>query len=426
VHIGARGSRWQAAAFYLGFASAASILFSIAVSQILLALSLAALFLGGEKLEFPAIRLPLAVFFTQTAVAVLVSGDPQGGTPQIRKFFVFAIVLVISSTFKTIPHIRNLVLVWAGIGSLSALWALVQFLDRRREAFEQNADNYGFYLDGRIKGLASHWMTFGGEEMIVLLMLASWLFFSGNLRRKAWAWPLLALLWASITLGMTRSIFLLGVPVGILYLLWRRHWSLVMAVPVLAAAGAILVSTTLRERVVSVIRPHGDDSNQQHAIARRVGWEMVKAHPWFGIGPEQVGRQFDRYLPITVQRPLPKGWYGHLHNVYLQYAAERGIPGLLAVLWLIGKALVDFIRQLRRSRAPPEARFVLHGSIAVILAILAQGLFEYNLGDSEVLTMFLSVVACGYVASGCRGTEAVPAQSAELLSASPINQRPNP
>jgi O-antigen ligase len=417
VHLGAAGSRWQATAFYLGFASAASILFSIAVSQILLALSLAALFLGGEKLEFPAIRLPLAVFFTQTAVAVLVSGDPQGGTPQIRKFFVFTIILVISSTFKTILHIRNLVLVWAGIGSISALWALVQFLDRRREALQQNADNYGFYLDGRIKGLASHWMTFGGEEMIVLLMLASWLFFSSNLRRKAWAWPLLGLLWASITLGMTRSIFLLGVPVGILYLLWQRRWSLVMAVPVLAAAGAILVSTTLRERVVSVIRPHGDDSNQQHALARLVGWEIVKAHPWFGIGPEQVGRRFDQYLPLTVRRPLPKGWYGHLHNVYLQYAAERGIPGLLAVLWLIGKALVDFIRQLRRSRVPPEARFVLHGSIAVILAILAQGLFEYNLGDSEVLTMFLSVVACGYVASRCRGAQALPAQSAEPLSA---------
>ena len=67
------------------------------------------------------------------------------------------------------------------------------------------------------------------------------------------------------------------------------------------------------------------------------------------------------------------------HAYVSAMAAERGIPGLLAVLWLIGKALVDFIRQLRRSRAPPEAHFVFHLSIAVILA---QGLFEYNLGDS--------------------------------------------
>jgi hypothetical protein len=45
-----------------------------------------------------------------------------------------------------------------------------------------------------------------------------------------------------------------------------------------------------------------------------------------------------------------------------------------------------------------DSRFLLHGGIAVILATLAEGFFEYNLGDSEVLTMFLVVVACGYLA----------------------------
>jgi len=34
----------------------------------------------------------------------------------------------------------------------------------------------------------------------------------------------------------------------------------------------------------------------------------------------------------------------------------------------------------------------------VILAILAEGFFEYNLGDSEVLTMFLVVTTGAYVA----------------------------
>jgi hypothetical protein len=31
---------------------------------------------------------------------------------------------------------------------------------------------------------------------------------------------------------------------------------------------------------------------------------------------------------------------------------------------------------------------------------LAEGYAEYNFGDSEVLTMFLAVVAFGYVAAG--------------------------
>ena len=36
--------------------------------------------------------------------------------------------------------------------------------------------------------------------------------------------------------------------------------------------------------------------------------------------------------------------------------------------------------------------------IAVMIATLAEGIAEYNLGDTEVLTMFLVVVGCGYLA----------------------------
>jgi hypothetical protein len=153
----------------------------------------------------------------------------------------------------------------------------------------------------------------------------------------------------------------------------------------------------VRERVVTVVKPHGDlESNAQRAVARRVGWEMVKAHPWFGLGPEQINPQFQAWVPADIPRPLPPGWYGHLHNIYLQYAAERGIPALAAIMWMIGKTLVDFAAELRRRPATWQARYVLHGSIAATLAVLGAGFFEYNLGDSEVLTMFLSVIACGY------------------------------
>jgi O-antigen ligase len=276
---------------------------------------------------------------------------------------------------------------------------LAQFLQRRQEALEQNADNYGFFVDGRITGFAGHWMTFGGEQMIVFLMLASFLLFSGSRTWKLLFWPLLLLMWAAITLGMTRCIFLLGLPAGMIYLLWRLRPAYAMALPLVAAVGLAAAPATVHERIVSAFKPHGDvDSNAHRAVCRATGWEMVKAHPWLGLGPEQVGKQFDRYVPARINRPLPHGWYGHLHNIYLQYAAERGIPALVCFLWLIGKSMLDFLRRLSCSSTTREARFVLHGAVAVIIAVLAEGIFEYNLGDSEVLTLFLSAIACGYVA----------------------------
>ena len=74
------------------------------------------------------------------------------------------------------------------------------------------------------------------------------------------------------------------------------------------------------------------------------------------------------------------------------------MPALLAMMWLIGKVLRDFSASLRKSRLAPEAVYFVHGAIAAILALLVEGLFEYNLGDSEVLTMFLIVVSGGYLA----------------------------
>jgi O-antigen ligase len=173
----------------------------------------------------------------------------------------------------------------------------------------------------------------------------------------------------------------------------------VLALPVLIAILMLANPFELRERIVSVFVPHADmDSNGFRAVMRRTGWEMIKAHPWLGLGPEEVGPHFEEYVPADVPRPLPNGYYGHLHNIYYHYAAERGVPAMLALMWMLGQALVDFIRTLRRLPQKAEQRWVLHGAIAVMIAVLLGGYFEVNLGDSEVLGMFLAVVGCGYVA----------------------------
>ena len=387
------------AAFYLTCGSLISILFSIAVSQIFLALAFAALLLSSEPLRLPPIKLPLALFMAGTVISLLLSGHIRDGTPQIRKFFVLLILLLVYSTFRKISEIRAVVLLWALVATLSAVRSLFQFWQKYQEAAAQHSNFYDFYVGSRITGFMSHWMTFGGEEMIVLLLLAAYLFFSRQPRWKTAGWLCSLILVVSMVLGYTRSIFLLGFPIGLLYLLWFWHKWLVAAAPVAALLIFLVSPASLKERVISAVQPHGEtDSNLHRAITRETGLAMIRARPWFGLGPEQIKAQFDQWVPADVARPLPSGWYGHLHNIYLQYAAERGLPTALMLFWMIGKILWDFARALRTKLAQTEARFVLHGAIAMTLAILAEGFLEYNLGDSEVLTLFLAVVAFGYVA----------------------------
>ena len=178
----------------------------------------------------------------------------------------------------------------------------------------------------------------------------------------------------------------------------------------------------IRERFTSIVRPQKVDSNQFRMVTWRTGIRMIEAHPWLGLGPEGVKYHFQEWVPPDVPRPLPEGWYGHLHNIYLQYAAERGIPTMLIMMWMLFQILFDFWKGLRA--LPPgrnDRRFLLHGGIAMVLATMAEGFFEYNLGDSEVLTMFLVVVACGYVALE---NDIAPGTEARALPAGPVPDRP--
>ena len=376
-----RVARW------LTFGSAVAILFSIAASQILLALALAALLLSGGRMRLPRIWLPLGLFLLGTLISLALSPDPAAGLPQVRKIFVFTTLLVVFSTLRDMRVIRWLFLCWAGAGTLTALRGLVQFGHKVQEAHAQGRSFYEYYVAERITGFTSHWMTFGGEEMFALLMITAFLFFACLARKRAWLWLLCAFLMAlAMLLGFTRSIWLASAGAGI-YLLWFWKRVLVVVLPVV-----LLLIALLAHRIVTW----------------RTGLEMIRAHPWFGVGPEEVKLQFDRYVPSDIPRPLPEGWYGHLHNIYLQYAAERGIPTMLMMLWMLGQILWDCLRRLWR--LPPgrsDLKFVLHGAVAVVVATMIAGIFEYNLGDSEVLTMFLVVVGCAYAAMAINTDSAV-------------------
>ncbi|MCS7024622.1 MAG: O-antigen ligase family protein [Bryobacteraceae bacterium] len=387
--------RLEKLAYLLAFGASAAVFVSGAVSNILIALALAALLLSGARLRFPPIGLPLGLFVLGTVLSLAVSADPWGGRVQIRKFYLFLILLLVSSTFRSLGQVRRLFLAMGALAALSALRALFQF----NSMLKLCGGSYGCMVGERISGFMSHWMTFGGQMTVALLLLGSYVFFAGPPKRKLWVWILAAgLIAAAIFAGGTRSVWLATAISGA-YLLWSWRRLSVLVLPVVVAVAFLAAPRFLQQRLTSAWKPQGElDSNEHRRVSWRTGLRMIQAHPLLGLGPEQVKAQFRRWVPDDVKQ-LPEGWYGHLHNIYLHYAAERGIPTLLALLWMLGRMLSDFFRALGRlPSGPDDARFILHAAIATILAILVQGLFEHNLGDSEVLSLFLSVTSCAYVA----------------------------
>lgn len=388
------------AARWLAFASSAVIVVGIAPSQIFLGAALLALFLSKTPLRLPPIKWLLGLFLAGTLVAVLLSGDPKAGLPQVKKIYVFTQLLVAYSLFRNLQMARWLVMAWAALGGISAIRGFVQFATKFYHAMALHRDFYAAYMGERITGFMSHWYTFSDLEMLVLIMLGAFIFFSPSSRRYLWLWLTLGFFMAfGVLLAETRAVWIATV-ISILYLtfFWKK-WVAAL-VPVLLAAALILGPHTLRERAESIIHPGRDDSNQFRVILDRTGMRMIEAHPWFGLGPEMPRKLFFSYLPPDVPLPLPSGSTMHLHNLYLEYAAERGIPVLLIMLAMLCQILWNYTRALRTlPREMDDRRFLLHGGIAVVIAILVEGFADVNLGDSEVLTLFLVVVSLGYLAT---------------------------
>jgi putative inorganic carbon (HCO3(-)) transporter len=390
--------RREDAPLYLTAAAAVCTVISIAAFEILMGLALVAFILTRQKWRVPPLWLPFAVFVAGTMLSEAVSGHLREGFPQIKKFYVYLMLFLVAAAFRNVRQIRWLGIAWALAASLSAAWALKQFAYKVRAAQAAHEDFYASYVGSRITGFMSHWMTFSGGMMIALLVIGSIVFYSTDRRWTGWLIGAAVLISVALLAAYTRSMEG-AAAVGGVYLIWFwRRW-VVLAVPVLIGILIIVNPFHTGDRIESVFFPNGDtDSNAHREMCRRIGYRMIQAHPWLGIGPEQVQYQYLQYLPAGTSLPLPSGDYGHLHNDYIHYAAELGVPTMLAMMWMFGRALFDFARGLRGlSPAAPE-RWVLHAAIAVIIAILLAGWFEKNLGDSEVLSMFLAVIGCGYVA----------------------------
>lgn len=389
-----RAARW------LALGSAVACVFSIAGSQILLAMALAALLLSGASVRPPRIWIPLALWMLCTVLSLAFSDDPADGLSQIRKFYVLLELLVVYATLRETVWVRRLFLAWIGAAGISALRGLVQFGQKLQEAHAAGRNFYEYYIDNRITGFMSHWMTYSAHLMFALIALAAFLLFSPAAKKRIWLSLLCgALMLAALALSFTRGVAFVAAPAAGLYLLWFWRPKALIAVPVLVGVGLLASPDWMRARVTSMFQPSRLDSNEFRKVAWRTGWEMIRRHPVFGLGPERVKARFNEFVPPDIPRPLPSGWYGHLHNIYVHYAAERGIPAVLALLWFLGQMLLDFYRGARR--LPPgrsDTRMALHAAAAAVVAVLVEGAFELNLGDSEVLTMFLAMAACGYAA----------------------------
>ena len=366
-------------------------LVSIAASQILLAAALVgAAWMwrkeGRPLLRWPPFLWPLLCFMAWTVVTALCSHNVPLGLKETKKFFIYSLLLLVPCVAKGADKLLRIYRAIFVVSIVGVGYGVVQFIEN------PNRD-----LLHRISGFMSNWMTYSGLVMIVLVALLAYAVCRPQ-RRNWWALPLGVLLAAGLYLSKTRS-SQYGAVVGLaaVLLLRRPRATLVLA------ALITLIYFGSPESVKQRYRSSLDLSDPNTANRIELFYtsiRLIRDNPWLGVGPKNVNREALRYRGTN---EFPDWLYQHMHNDFTQIAAERGIPGLLLWLWLMTRLAWDALRTYRYARRNgPEnegALAISTAALGVWAAFLAAGMFEYNFGDSEPLTLFLFVVAAPYALS---------------------------
>jgi O-antigen ligase len=227
-----------------------------------------------------------------------------------------------------------------------------------------------------MKSLLSNQMTSGGVFASALLWgLAA---AAGRTDRKRWLYAVaLAPLAFALVLTQTRSHWLgaaAGAAMILISLVPRIWWTLPLGV----AALARFAPARLSSRLFSIVNPH-DPGNQGRLSMWRSGLDIIREHPWIGVGCQDLLALYRRY-----RYPDATFESGHFHNNFIQITVMTGAVGLAAfVFWLVAAA-----RQLARARRAALDRKDLSlatGAIAVFTALLVAGMFDFTFGDAEVM-----------------------------------------
>ncbi len=358
-------------------------IFGLAISNVLLGLALVVAPFAVRWREVPweryrSLLTPLALYVLFLATSIAASFDPRVSWVAAGEVFSLASLPLALVALRDQRRLRLAVDGLLVVSVVLAIWGLAQFLD-----------GVGG-LDWRIRGPFSHYMTFAGVLLMADLVLVAQLA-SRRYGKWGWRWAALVLINAALVGSLTRSAWVaLLLALVALFLLRAPRFLLVLGPAALAIL--LLSPVAVRQRAVSIFSLE-NITNYDRLCMLEAGLHMTAQRPLFGHGPGMVQARY----PIYRHPTAPRHDVVHLHNSYVQLAAERGLLSLAAYLWLIGGTLVVGYRGFRRELRSPTGRTDLWlGAFAALVAFSLAGLFEDNWRDTEVQRVALFVIALPY------------------------------
>lgn len=247
-------------------------------------------------------------------------------------------------------------------------------------------------LTARLRGLSGFYMTTSGLLMLVLLFLAPQLTVSASRPRRTAVIAALSIVAWALVLTFTRGAWL-GVVAGASVILALTRPRLLLALVAALAVAYFVLPASLHDRVASITDPN-HPLNTERIHMWRTALRLARDHPWTGAGLMDMKPLFARYADPTYAGVV----HGHFHSNFLQMLAAAGAIGLATFVIFLAAIARALVRGFRAAREPSE-RAITIGGLAAFAGFLVEGLFEWNFGDAEVVTLLYALVGMALAAT---------------------------
>lgn len=315
----------------------------------------------------------ISIFLCTMLIAAIMAPSPEKGLLRLGTFIYRMFPLFLLITFiKDKRQVMSLVAVM----SISILVA------------DSYAIWQGLQGDGRARAFSSHPMIFAGYAIQII----PFFFFirEVEIKTKFLYTVLVILTMIALVFNGTRGAWIAIIITFLSYLIMhiRRNQKTVLICSLLFCLFGFIFWQIpfLNSRAMS-ISDMSYQSNSERMLIWKSAQQMFFDHPIVGVG---LGH-FENFYLTSYISPLAKEQVGHAHNNFLHMLAETGFIGFTGFVVMF--AYILYHNYLKYSRAGD----IWNGALFfVTLALLLQGLTEFNFGDSAVIRMYWFMVGLVY------------------------------
>jgi O-antigen ligase len=315
------------------------------------------------------LRWPLLAWIAASVLAVAFADERAASAEKLKKLALL-VLLPLGALPEVRRQLRPILGTLIGATAIVAAWGLGVHVAA------------GGGLEERLHGISGFYMTVAGILMAVALLVLGELLAAlraPSTRRVVFLSVCGAVIVPALLATYTRGSWL-GFVIGALWL-FRRRWTALLSLAVVAGLFFALGPADVRDRVLSIFDP-SHPRNAERLLIWRHGLSLVAERPLFGAGLVIPAELMEREV-VTPDGAIRV--HSHMHNAYLQIAVSMGVPALAVFAWWI----VELFRTAGRADRHAFRNLWEEGLVlaypAILVALLVNGLFEWNFGDSEVL-----------------------------------------